>query len=207
MARYLQFQSERNVRLTLIDGDTYEPRNRERQSFQALGNKAIVKADELRQEFHGLSMHAEPRYLDGKNVIEFIREGDIVFSCVDSKFIRTRKYISDRALELDDVLIISGGNELTHGNVRFHWRKAKKNLTLPLANKYHPEVENPRGVDEPMPGCGVRVKSEPQIVIMNNLVASIMLSGFYAFLEAKLDYDEVYMDMLTGNVRTVRRKR
>ena len=207
MARYLQFQSSRNARITLIDGDAYEQRNQERQSFGSIGNKAEVKAKELASEFPSISFHGIGEYLNDKNAIEFIRESDVVFSCVDSKFVLTRKYISDRALELDDVLVLSGGNELTSGNARFHLRETGKNLTLPLANKYHPEIENPRGVDEPQPGCGVRVKNEPQIVLMNNLVAAIMLSGFYAFLQGKLDYDEVYMDMLTGNVRTIRRKR
>jgi hypothetical protein len=207
LARYLQFQSGRNARITLIDGDAYEERNQERQSFRSIGNKAEVKAKELASEFPGSSFFGISQYLNDKNAIEFIREGDVVFSCVDSKFVLTRKYISDRAIELNNVLIISGGNELTTGNVRFHWRKNRRNLTLPLANKYHPEVANPVGTDEPQPGCGVRVKSEPQIVLMNNLVAAIMLAGFYAFLQGKLNYDEVYMDMLTGNVRIVQRKR
>lgn len=207
LARFLQFQSGRDARVTLIDGDVYESRNIERQSFKKAGNKAKVKAEEMAEEFHGISFLAVDKYLDELNVIEFIRDGDTVFSCVDSKFVYTRKFISDRALELDNVLIISGANELTTGNVRFHWRKKKKDLTLPLANKYHLEVENPSGQDEPVPGCGVRVESEPQLVLMNNLVAALMLSGFYAFFTGKLDYDEVYVDMLTGNVRTVRRKR
>lgn len=193
--------------MTLIDGDAFESRNRERQSFKKVGNKAKVKAKELAQEFTGISFRAVGEYLNEVNAVEFIRDGDTVFSCVDSKFVYTRKFISDRALELNNVLIISGGNELTTGNVRFHWRKNKKDLTLPLANKYHPEVKNPRGQDEPVPGCGVRVQSEPQLVLMNNLVAALMLSGFYSFLESKLDYDEVYADLLTGNIRTVRRKR
>ena len=53
LARYLQSERQRTgeaVRITLVDGDAFESRNATRQSFDGIGNKAKVKASELRSE-------------------------------------------------------------------------------------------------------------------------------------------------------------
>jgi hypothetical protein len=187
----------------LIDGDSFEEKNAERQNFKKMGNKAQVKAEELRKEFPRLCFDAMPRYLDFENAMFLIRESDIVFLGVDNH--ATRKIVSDRAIQLENVLIISGGNELTDGNVRIHWRRGGRDITLPLANKFHPEIMEPTDRNPADLGCGEMIESQPQLVIMNNLIAAHMLAAFYAFLQGRIDYDEVYLDLLSGQARTVRR--
>ena len=205
LARFLQYQLDVEASVTLIDGDAFENRNRERQTFSALGNKASVKVAELQREFPRMYFEAVEEFITEDNVMIYIQNSDVVFVGVDNFF--SRKVISDRAIRLKDVLVISGGNELTDGNVRFHLRQNNEDITLPLANKYHPEVMNPRDTGPTIAGCGARQAADPQIVLMNNLVAAHMLAGFYAYLQGKLDYDEVYLDLLTGSSRSVKRKK
>jgi hypothetical protein len=83
--------------------------------------------------------------------------------------------ISDRAEELDNITVVSGGNELTDGNILLHIRKDGENVTLPLANKYHPELLKPGDKnpgDEPEKGCQVMAAAEPQLVATNFAAAS-----------------------------------
>ncbi|MGH7395562.1 MAG: ThiF family adenylyltransferase, partial [Candidatus Methylomirabilales bacterium] len=83
LARYLHYAGT-GCRLTLVDGDAFEQRNLPRQSFRAAGNKARVKAEELAQEFTGLSVRAIPEFVSPANASDLIRNGDVVFLGVDN---------------------------------------------------------------------------------------------------------------------------
>jgi molybdopterin/thiamine biosynthesis adenylyltransferase len=133
LCRYLNYNGEKfpAVEVSLIDGDTFEERNRERQDFVETGPKASMTAAEYRGKFPRLMFWDHPVYVADHNVIQLIRENDIVLLCVDNH--KTRKLISDRAEELKNVTVISGGNDWTDGNVLLHIRRDEKNLTPPLA--------------------------------------------------------------------------
>jgi molybdopterin/thiamine biosynthesis adenylyltransferase len=211
LCRYLQHSDYSNVEVSLIDGDTYEERNRERQVFNEIGPKASVTAARLRSEFPRLVIFDKPVYLNEKNVITHIRENDFVFSCVDNH--KTRKIISDRAEELKNVTVISGGNEKVDGNFQIHVRRDNKNHTVPISY-YHNEIQNPSdnipGDSTMREGCQQMVSAEPQLLIMNNLVASHMLSGFYGVLNNYYankpeEFSEFYIDMPSGKVIPAKR--
>lgn len=209
LPRYLNFLDDTDVELTLVDGDSYEEHNRPRQSFSQLGNKAEVTADNIKKEFSRILCWTIADYVSDINVSMVVKEGDIVFCCVDNH--ATRKLLSDRCEELKNVVLISGGNEYTDGNIQVHVRKKGKNLTLPVANKYHPEIQNPKDknpADEVRKaGCDAQRKSEPQLLIANNNVATLMLNTFYGVQQqgAFDRYDEVYFDVLLN--RSLPRKR
>lgn len=124
---------------------------------------------------------------------------------------RTRKLVSDRAEVLDNITVISGGNDYTDGIVQVHVRRDGKNLTLPLANKYHPEILNPQ--DKYPADEGRRQESnakQPQLLITNNAVAATMLSVFYGIQNGRhernpSEYGEFYLDVLS--VKIVPRRR
>lgn len=208
LCRYLQFSDHPNIEVSLIDGDTYEERNRERQIFQTLGPKASVTAERLRKEFSRLIFWDHPVYVGEHNVISLIRENDFVFSCVDNH--KTRKLISERAEELDNVTVISGGNDYEDGNVQIHIRREGQNITVPVASHYHPEIQNPQDknpgdVDEDRQGCQEMAAAAPQLLVMNNLIAAHMVSAFYAVLKgycgkAPHEYSEFYLDIPSGKV-------
>lgn len=201
----LNFSLIPSIEVTLIDGDTYEERNRERQNFDVIGPKASITAARLKEKFPRLFIQDQPAYLTDANIIQLVRDGDIVVCCVDNH--KTRKLVSDRAEELENVTVVSGGNELTDGNVLIHVRRDGKDITLPLANKYHPELQNPGDKnpgDDKEHGCQVLQAVEPQLVATNFMVAAFMLSELYKIVtghERVGKSSEVNFDILTGNAK------
>jgi molybdopterin/thiamine biosynthesis adenylyltransferase len=201
LPRYLSYLKDHEVELSLIDGDSFEENNRSRQGFSRRGNKAEVTAEQLRQEFTNLYCWTTAEYLTEENVFMLIRDGDVVFSCVDNH--ATRKLLSERCEQLENVVLISGGNEYEDGNIQVHIRKNGQNVTQPIANKYHPEIVNPQdrnpGDTTRQGGCDAQRESQPQLLITNNSVAALMLNAFYAWLQGSFEgqnkYDEVYTDI------------
>ncbi len=202
LVRFLNFSSS-GAEILLIDGGQFEKKNRERQSFDRLGNKAEVTAERLQQQHSRVRLRAYPGYVAKSNVVQLVREGDVVFLCVDNH--ATRKLVSDRCEDLDNVVLISGSNELTDGSVQVYVRRDGQDVTLPLASDFHPEVQCPGDVNPAEVGCEERAEGEPQLLFTNNWVAAIMLGSFYTWRQGLLEYDELYCDLLTGNCRAVRR--
>ena len=195
LSRFLNYTNGSEARITIIDADTFEPKNRERQEFEfAGGKKSIVKASEFQEKYERLNYGAFDEYLDPSNVSSMIKSGDIVFVCVDNH--KTRKVISDHAKNLKDIVIISGGNEYTDGNVQIFIRKEGRNLT-PSLSDYHPEIKNPL---DKMPGemsCEELARSEPQLFFTNLGVATFMCFAFYNVMKTNTSYSEVYFDILS----------
>ncbi len=203
LARYLHASRE-PARLTLVDGDTFEARNGDRQAFPDLGNKAKVKATELARHFDGLSFRAVPEYVTPENVGRIIRSGDIVFLGVDNH--KTRRLVSDHCQELADVILISGGNDFTDGNVQVYLRCGGRDVTVPLT-RLHPEIAEPQDRSPHEMSCDeLLAEAAPQLLFMNLAVASAMLNGFYAWRMGKLQYGEVYLDILEGKAHPVLRQ-
>ncbi|MBI5138550.1 MAG: ThiF family adenylyltransferase [Candidatus Vogelbacteria bacterium] len=205
LARFLTF-SHPDTQLTLIDGDAFELKNRERQVFNTIGNKAQVHTEMLRDSFPELDVQAVPEYLTSENIALHVSDQSWILLCVDNH--ATRKLISDRSEELENVRLISGGNELTDGSVHVFIRENGQNLTLPLGNEYHTEVAFPEDRNPGEVGCDELVTHEPQLLFTNFQIAAQMLSRFYAILTRGNDQDEdLYCDLITGNCRSIRRRR
>src|SRR5574337_1027822 len=133
LARYLQAERRitgEEIRLTLVDGDEFETGNAARQSFEILGNKAKVKATELARNFPEVSFRAVSEYVTIENLPRVVREGDLVFLAVDNH--ATRRVVSRYCEDLSDVVLISGGNDFTDGNVQIYIRQGGQDITLPL---------------------------------------------------------------------------
>jgi molybdopterin/thiamine biosynthesis adenylyltransferase len=203
LARYLYYAGS-GCRLTLVDGDAFEQRNLPRQAFRAPGNKARVKAEEIAQEFPGLSVRAIAEFVTAGNVADLIRSGDVVFLGVDNH--RTRKVVSDHCERLADALLISGGNEWTDGNVQVYCRRGGRDLSAPLT-RFHPEIACPRDGSPADASCDQAVAAgAPQLLFMNLAVASAMLNAFYAWQQGGIRYGEVYLDILAGRSQPVERR-
>jgi len=203
LSRYLNFNEE-TVTVTIIDGDSYEDKNQERQNFHRLGNKAEVASEKLKEEFPRVAFKFRPEYLTTTSVEYLLEDNDIIFLCVDNH--ATRKLVSDYCEQLDEVSLISGGNDYTDGNIQVYLKSAGKNLTSPIANSFHPEIVKPRDRNPADLGCGELIASEPQLIFTNFMIAALMLNAFYAYLQGEVDYDEVYADILTNNCRAVVRR-
>ncbi|MGE0607269.1 MAG: ThiF family adenylyltransferase [Pirellulales bacterium] len=195
------------LRLVLVDGDKYQPRDSARQTFGTLGNKAEVKAREtldLLPESQ-LTIVPLPEYVGLENIGRVIKAGDHVLLCVDNH--PTRKMVADHCHTLADVVLLSGGNDGieppdqrgTYGNVQIAIRQAGRDATAPLT-RFHPELAQPQGS---LPGdlsCGELVQSVPQILFTNLAVASAMLSAYFAYLCGRLHYQEVQLDILEARM-------
>ena len=194
MARFLTYSSEPGVSMLLVDGDTYEPKNSERQDFTRMGNKAEVKAADLKMQFTNLNVSSFPAFVNETTLSQVIKEGNVVFLCVDNH--KTRMLVSNYSKNLKDVTLISGGNDLIDGNVQIYIRKDGKDLTPDLC-AYHPEIANP---DDKLPeemSCEELAESEPQLYFTNLGVATIMCWAYYnAVVKEQYERSEIYFDIL-----------
>ena len=93
LARFINYSTDLNPEILLVDGDEYEPKNFERQVFLDMGNKAEVKADELLMKFPNLRVDSYDAYINEANIADVIRNGDIVFMCVDNH--KTRMIVNN----------------------------------------------------------------------------------------------------------------
>jgi len=206
LARYLQSETEatgEEVRITLVDGDTFESKNLSRQGFETLGNKAKVKATELARSYPGLSFRAVPEFITPSNLPHLVRAGDLVFLAVDNH--ATRLAVSRRCEELSDVVLISGGNDFTDGNVQIYMRRSGRDMTLPLT-RFHPEIANPKDKSPAEMSCEeLAAEAAPQLLFTNLTIASAMLNAFYAWRSGRLRYGEVYLDIVEGRAQPVAR--
>lgn len=208
LCRYLN-ESKGEVAVMLIDGDTFEPKNETRQEFRGFGNKAEVLAAELSEKYPGLSISGKAWYITAENAYVAINDGDIVFCCVDNH--ATRNVVSGRCQELENVVLISGGNEYSDGNVQIFIREDGI-CTTPALTYFHPEIENPQDKNPSEMSCEELAKSgSPQLIFTNFLASAWMLTTFWKYLVWKQDrkglfgYSEIYFDGVTGNARSVNR--
>jgi len=204
--RYLNFQKNNNWTLHLVDGDNYEIKNQERQSFIRLGNKASVKSTELRMKFDNIIFYDTTEYITSSNIDSVIVEDDIVFLCVDNH--ATRKLVSEHIEKLNNVVLISGGNEKTDGNVQVTVKKGGVFKTANLTD-YHPEIREPQDRSPHEMSCEELSMAEPQIFFTNMTVATIMCWILYALDKDSLDIDtigELYFDILKMSVVSYTRK-
>jgi len=200
------------IPLWLVDGDTYQEANRSRALFDGYGNKAAVKAAELAGlALGGPAIVPVPRYVTPRNVEGIVGERDIILLCVDNH--KSRRCVSNAARKLRDVLLISGGNDGVEersagsfGNVIIYRRENRRDVTNPLT-KFHPEIAHPADKGPYERGCAELTSSSPQLLYTNLQVATTMLCAMLAWLDSRLDFEEVYVDILASKMTPVVRSR
>jgi hypothetical protein len=197
--------------LYLIDGDTYEPRNRERMAFHTFGNKAVVMAQELAQEFEQLTVLPVPMYVSPENIAELITAGDLCFLMVDNH--ASRHVVATHCDQLHDIVLLSGGNDGmdaehrgTFGNCQLFVRREGVSLTNP-PTRFHPEIAQPQDKAPYGLSCAELTQAGVgQLLFTNLAVASAILNTFLSWLlHDQPPYEEVYLDVLLGRVTPVKR--
>jgi molybdopterin/thiamine biosynthesis adenylyltransferase len=178
ISRFLNYApSFHGSRIKLIDGDEYEEKNLQRQEFGSFGNKAVVKSVDLKREYPNLNFETFGEYVNFSNISEVLKGEDVIFLCVDNH--KTRKLVSNFAEELQNVILISGGNDFIDGNVQTYIRKDGKDIT-PSLTDYHPEIETPKDKSPDEMSCEeLAVSSSPQLFFANLTAATIMCWSFY----------------------------
>jgi hypothetical protein len=203
-----------DARLVLIDGDSFELANASRMFFGAIGNKAAVVRDELLPRFRDsrLAITAIEEYVTPENIRRLIRCGDVVILAVDNH--ATRKLVNDHCASLDDICLISGGNDGvettpdgqirkgTFGNVQIYLRRGGCDHS-PSLTRYHPEIAEPADKSPADASCTELAASVPQIMFANLTVATAMLNSFWLYCSDALHYPELVFDIAAGVMRPV----
>jgi molybdopterin/thiamine biosynthesis adenylyltransferase len=179
------FDDMKKWKITFIDGDDYESSNKTRQliTFKDLGkNKAKSQYQKMYQLFPQLELDTNAIYINKQNIKDCIDPDENIFilSGVDNH--KTRHVIQEYCLSLNNVLLLSGGNEYIDGDVQIFARKNEKNL-LPPIWKYNPDILKPKDKSPDEIGCDELVKSEPQLIFTNGMVSSCMQMAFYNYYE------------------------
>ena len=196
---YSKFQAN----ITLIDGDAYEIKNYERQNFVVLGNKAVIKKQEIRRQFSRLNVDYVDEFVNEENIGGIIRNDDFIFLGVDNH--KTRMIVSNYCRTLENVTLISGGNDYINGNVQLYIRKGGLDLTPDLCC-YHPEIKNPLDKLPNEMSCQELSESEPQLLFTNLTAATYMCQAFYNVLNNNIKYSEIYFDIVEMKADSKTRK-
>lgn len=202
---------KQKFRVLVCDGDAYEEGNNYRMDVPGYGNKALVAAGDLNDRFGrpGLLIRPEPNYLTAQNRDEVIQEGDCVLLCVDNH--ASRKLASDRACELDNVVLISGGNDGlgegergTYGNIQVYVRENGNEVAGVPLDRFHPEIANPQDKNPDDLDCiELEKNGVAQLLPVNLAIGSCMLSALLRLLMPPKDeemYDEVCLDVLDATM-------
>jgi len=174
--------------LIIVDGDTYEEKNKERQDFLKLGNKAVVKAAELVPQFPNTTIIPLPKWVVDDNfngvtdddspkitASQLIREGDVVFAVVDN--FAARKILFDAATKLNNIDVFTGGNDDDLFGSIYHYQKRDGVEITAHPAEFHPEYDNPPDKNPGELSCQDRSQIEggTQLLATNMAVASFIL--------------------------------
>jgi molybdopterin/thiamine biosynthesis adenylyltransferase len=210
LARFENCREDREqpVEFFIADGDNYSKGNMNRQQFasHALNrNKADAQVAALEDVYQNVNFYSLPFFIGKGNIDSIVEENTVVFSCVDNH--ACRRIISDRCKELNNVLMISGGNEEFDGNVQAFCRVDGENVTPPVEAR-HPEITEDRG-DRSIMSCDelANLPSGRQVLFVNFLGVALMAMFYYMYLheghEKAGKTIEIYFDALSGAFRQV----
>lgn len=197
--------------LFLIDGDVIKDKNCERQFFKGVvgKTKANALAEIVAAKFPEVPVHPIASFLN-KDTLRahrnmWLKAPVLILAGLDNN--DSRCILEDQVNLMKDVVLISGGNEVTDGQVHIFARKSRKNLT-PTLTQIAPEVRHNRGVAPGTAGhCLEEGASDPQTALINRAVsvAMEMSLGYFmngtGFTIKKPPYNEIRIDVETGTMK------
>ncbi len=160
----------------LIDGDTVEDKNLDRQGFSSCDvgeSKAAILADEVQSVGMGHVTYM-PEYLIDKSQLTLMREKDdltILIGCVDNH--RARQVMHQYFYSVDDCIYIDSANEYDAGEVCVAVRANGKDIAPPRGY-YFPDVLTDKSPRADELGCDTVNISAPQHMITNSLMAMVI---------------------------------
>ena len=199
--------------LIIVDGDSFEEKNKERQDFTKIGNKASVKAYELSSQFYKTTIIPVPKWIVGDNfegvadaespkikATDLLVDNDVVFAVVDN--FAARKIIFDAASKLNNVDVFTGGNDdALFGSIYHYQRRDGRDVTEhPVTT--HPEYDNPPDKNPGELSCQERSEIEggTQLLATNMAVASFLLGRVQKIIVDGQEPTEaeIYFDLGVG---------
>lgn len=210
---YLNSSEIEDKDVVVIDGDHYDTGNLERQDFNPKMisvNKAEAKVEEFKSMFPDVVINAVPEYLRKDEIDYYIEDGDVVLLAVDC--LMTRKLVDDHCNTLDNILLVSMGNELSDGDIQVCCRVQGENLT-PSIQKGHPEISNALNITRSEMSCEemAAMPSGGQLIFANltaatsgvNAVWKILKDTEYLTKKAEFKFRGAYFDVSLLKVRPI----
>jgi molybdopterin/thiamine biosynthesis adenylyltransferase len=193
LVRWLAYSNDPSqVVITLVDGDSFAMSNLARQACTSEDMnrpKVHVASDTIGRIAPELRVAAIPHYVQESNIASIIREGAVVFMCVDNH--PARQLVNEHCDTLDNVILVSGGNEYDDGNAQIFVRKDGVRVTARL-DEYHPEIATDTEDDKSAPSCTDEAAAgSRQLVFANAFAAMSMLMLFYSYLSTCLDIEDL----------------
>lgn len=233
LARMVEYKDPGSL-LIIVDGDSFEPKNHDRQDFTVYGNKAEVRAAELQPQFPQTVVIGLSRWVvsdtDLPNkagdddddddalvsvsrirVSELIEDGDIVYAVVDN--FAARKVIFDHAATLTNVDVFTGGNDDNLYGSIYHYRRRDGYDITDHPQLMHPEYEDPPDRNPGVLSCQERAAIEggTQLLATNQAVSAFLLGRTHHTLFADDPGDiaeqaEIFFDLGIGVAAAFARK-
>lgn len=200
----LEDREEKEVHLTLVDGDAVEPKNLVRQNFieRDLGkNKAEVLAARYSKAFR-VDIKYYDAYIESPECLKRIFRNfyygiDILIGCVDNN--RTRKIMHEYFMTTKtNIVYIDSGNENHDGQVVMGVRDFFGRVVLPPVGTVYPDVLEEEEEEEPL-SCADRAVQNPQDIMANVTAATIVMS----FLNNIIALGKCDTHMVTFNCRNI----
>ena len=151
-----------------------------------------------------------PAYLDESNLDYHVEDGDLVMLAVDC--MKTRRLVDEYAKTLNNILVISMGNELTDGDVQIYCRVGGVDIT-PSIQDGHPEVSTADNPTRSEMSCEqiAAMPSGGQLIFANLQAATVGVSSAWKFLTdtdflkkaTAPDYRGAYFDVASLRVRPI----
>lgn len=212
IARLLEWKYPGSA-LIIVDGDNYEEKNKERQHFTKMGNKASVKALELTQQFSKTTFIPVSKWIVGDKfqgitgddspkikASDLLMDGDIVLAVVDN--FAARKILFDAASDINNIDVFTGGNDDALFGSTYHYQRRDGVDITEHPVTYHPEYENPPDKNPGELSCQERAEIDggTQLLATNMAVASIILGLInHTIVEKKQPQaSEIYFDLGLG---------
>lgn len=226
IARQLEFQAPGSI-LQIVDGDTFEPKNAERQFFRTFGNKAQALRTDLKDLAPSVFIIAKAAWVvseefarepddDDEDTIakitaqSIMNEDDFVFVVTDN--LAARKLVFDAAAGYENIDVFAGGNgspetgDALFGSVYHYQRRNALDVTANPA-EYHIEYENPPDRNTGELSCEEKAELDggTQLVAVNMAVAAQLLAKcsliIFGTEEEKgkaAETSEIYFDLGQG---------
>ncbi len=184
----------------VIDGDSYESKNLERQMFDPRF-VGINKAEALALSYPQYPIKAIPKFIGASDLNNIMEEDSVVFLGVDNYSIRA--LVEQRAYGLKNITIINAGNEKQTGSVQLWVRQDGYNKTPPISY-LHPEIAYISEDDRSNMTC-MQVAQMPggeQLIIANMTAASHMMTALWRFHSDTWEngWTELQFDLGAGSV-------
>lgn len=183
---------------TVVDGDSYHSDNLTRQLFDPIYT-GVNKAEAMAHMYQHYPVTAVPKYIGTEELEYLLVDGTVVFLGVDNYSIRA--LVEERALDLDNCVIINGGNERHDGTVQIWIRQNGENKT-PRLTYGHPEIKYLAEDDRSAMTCmqAMTMPGGEQLIIANMASAQHMLTALWRWHSGDWEtgWTEVTFDLLKG---------